>query len=59
MTKGVLRMLSLAEAEPKLERWPDMDPKDLASPQPVQRGINVFDSADGKLSIGIWTARPW
>jgi uncharacterized cupin superfamily protein len=58
MTQGLLKMPSLTEAEPKMERWPDMDPKDLASAQPVQRGINVFDSPDGKLSVGIWACTP-
>jgi uncharacterized cupin superfamily protein len=58
MTQGLMKMPSLSEAEPKMERWPDMDPKDLASAQPVQRGINVFDSPDGKLSVGIWACTP-
>lgn len=58
MTLGLLKMPSLSVAEPKMERWPDMDPKDLASAQPVQRGINVLDTPDGKLSVGIWACTP-
>ena len=58
MSDAILRLPSLSEAEPKMERWPDMDPKDQASAQPVQRGINVLDSPDGKLSVGIWACTP-
>ncbi len=54
---SIARIVNIPDHAPKgegLDKWPEIDAKDLASGNPVQRGRNYFDAPDLGLTCGVW-----
>ena len=50
----IMRILDYTPKGAGLDQWPPLDPKDVASGNPVQRGRYYFEGADIGLYCGVW-----